>query len=95
MRIGSGAGAATGGSSAELTIPNASGGSVAEVVVINVSAAAYVLPVKTGGSVTNATGMLVNPDAPVILNVKGCQSIAHLQVAAAGRITCNPIENHS
>lgn len=94
IKLSPGTGAATGGTSVATEIPNASGGNKAEVVAVNVSVAAYVLPVQSGGSVTNTTGMIVNVGNPVILDVKGYFAIAHLQVAAAGRISITPVENH-
>ena len=93
FKISTGTGVATGGSSTATTIPNAADGNVAENVLVNVSVAAYVLPGLSGGAVTAATGMIVNPGNPIALNVTGYAAIAHLQVASAGRITITPIEN--
>lgn len=95
IKISSGAGEATGASSDVLAIPNASGGNVAEIVAVSVSAAAYILPCLSSGSVSNATGMLVNPEmCPVILNVKGHTHIAHIRLTSDGVITISPVENH-
>jgi hypothetical protein len=94
MRISTGTVVDTTNGSVATTIPNASGGNKAEVVVINVTTATYVLPVATGGAVTSSTGMIVNPDFPLVLNVKGFLSVAHLYVNSAGRISINPVENH-
>jgi hypothetical protein len=89
-----GAGAVVGGTSATTAIPNTADGKTALVCLITVSEDTYVLPVLTGGAVTNVTGIIVTPESGgILLHTGGIDLIAHLQVSGAGRICITPIES--
>ncbi len=88
-----GAGAAPGGVSAAVAIPNDASGNRARFVLISVSKSTYVRPGDSTVTAAN-TDLLVNPQAPVALNVNGQTHIAHLEAeVAAGRIVISPIEH--
>ncbi|MDP3677310.1 MAG: hypothetical protein Q8R44_19795 [Novosphingobium sp.] len=96
LTLGTIIGEATGGSSDNLAIPNDASGNKAKRIWVNVTSAAYILPTTASGSVTSTTGMVLSPgDGGIILEVASSTfvSIAHLQVAAAGRISIASVEN--
>ena len=91
--ITSGAGDDIDGSSDTTAIPNDASGVKAKTVLITVSAAAYILPVQSGGAVTSAAGTIVTPESGgIALAVGGFHSIAYLQVSGAGQINISPLE---
>lgn len=96
LRVGSGVGEDVDGTPDTIALPNAANGAVAEMVLVTVTEDTYVLPVKTGGAVATTTGIIVTPESGgILLNVKGLQLIAHVQVSATGNtqnITVNPVE---
>jgi len=95
LRLGPGVGAATGAASATLAVPTTAGGSAPENVYITADTFnCYVRAGLTGDTVTNATGAVVPANGPgLLLNVKGCTHIIHLQGSGgAGRICVSPVE---
>lgn len=86
-----GTGATSGAASATITIPNDSSGSVARKVLITVEGSTYVLPGASGVTATTSS-IIVNPESPLLLDVRGLTHIAHLQLTAAQRITVTPVE---
>lgn len=95
LQLGTAISAATGGSSTATAIPNDAAGNKATIVLVKVEiAAAFILPGGSGTSVTNTTGTLVGPgDNGLLLHTGSNTHIAHLQQAAAGRISITAIEN--
>lgn len=97
LHLGTAISAATGASSVATAIPNNAVAAKARVVLVRVEiAAAFIRPTTSGGTVDNTNGTLVGPgDGGLLLHVAGSDvtHIAHIQQAAAGRISITSIEN--
>lgn len=80
-------------SSDSIAIPTV-GGVSARRVLITVSTATYVSAGNgSGGTITNANGILVTPESGgLIMDVVGSTHIYHIRSAADGRITITPLE---
>ena len=83
-------------SSDTTAIPNDASGVQASTVLVTVTADAYVRPVVSGGTVTNANGVIITPECGgMMFNVRGLgasAAIAYLQVSGVGRITIAAVE---
>lgn len=85
--------ATTGASSATVAIPNDSTGSIARYVLLNATGNAWVLPVVgAGGSVAAGSGILLNANNGIVLNVRGQTHIAHIQQGSAQTVNIVPLE---
>lgn len=83
----------TSGTSASATIPNDSSGSIPRYVRIAATAAAYVRFGKTTATAVT-TDMLVQPgDSQIVAVPGGCDKVAAIQDAAAGKVQVSPCEN--
>lgn len=89
--VANGASITTSGTSASATIPNDSTGTRASFVRITTTVAAYV-KIGSGAQTAVTTSMLVNPEHELIVDVHGNDTIAAIQVAAAGVVNIIPIE---
>lgn len=88
---GSGASITTSGSSASVAIPTTASGTPARFALVTCTAAAYIRP--GDGSVTaTTTDIILQPNYPLKLVVAGFESLAALQVSAAGKVNIVPIE---
>lgn len=83
----------TSGASASATIPNNSSGNLPRYVRIAATAAAYVRFDKTTATAVT-TDMLVQPgDSQILAVPAGCDKVAAIQDAAAGKVQVSPLEN--
>lgn len=87
-----GANITTGLTSASAAIPVTSSGALPSYVRLCATVACYA---KVGPSTVAAAAgdILINPETPVILYVRGVTHIAAIQAAAAGVLNIAPIEN--
>jgi hypothetical protein len=92
MVFATGVNIATSGTSASATIPNMSSGELPRYIRVSASLAAYVRLGKTTATAVN-TDMMVQPGDAVVMCVAGCDTIAALQVSAAGVVQVSPMEN--
>lgn len=81
----------SGGSSAQIAIPNDASGATAKVVRISANGTATVKAVLTGVAATT-NDLLVGPGDAVYLHVQGFTHIAYIQLAAGSKINIAPIE---
>jgi len=81
----------SGGSSAEVAIPNNGDGATARYVRIAATGTCHVKPVLTGTDATT-NDILVGPGDAVFLNVQGYTHIAYIQQASASKIVITPVE---
>lgn len=90
--VASGANITTSGTSARVTIPNASSGEAPRYIRVSATQAAYI---KLGGeTVTAAAGdLMVQPADAVILTVSRNTYIAAIQQGTAGVVNVAPLEN--
>ncbi|WP_343577944.1 hypothetical protein [Pseudomonas sp.] len=88
-----GATIATGAASASAGIPKASSGEYPRYIRIAATAAAYVR-IGKGAQTAIATDLLVQPgDAVVLAVASGLDTVAAIQVTAAGVVQISPLEN--
>ena len=81
----------SGGTSAEVAIPNSTDGATAKYIRIAALAAAHVKPVLTGTAATT-NDILVQPGDAVFMNVQGFTHIAYIQNASGAKIVITPLE---
>ena len=85
--------AATGGASAQITIPNDSSGRVPSYIRVAGINECYV-KLGVAGVVATTNDVLIQPADSIILQVpKGVTTIAHIQGTTAGKINVIPLEN--
>lgn len=82
----------TGAASASASIPNASSGQKPLYIRVVATAAAYVRLGKTTATAV-AGDALVQPGDGLVLSTNGLDTIAAIQVAAAGVVQVSPLEN--
>ena len=87
-----GATIATGAASASVAIPNASSGQKPLYIRVVATVAAYVRLGKTTATAV-AGDALVQPGDGLILSTNGLDTIAAIQVAAAGVVQVSPLEH--
>jgi len=83
----------TSGTSASASLPAMSSGDLPRYVRIAATAAAYVRFGKTTATAVN-TDMLIQPgDSQIVAVPGGCDKVAAIQDAAAGKVQVSPCEN--
>jgi hypothetical protein len=82
----------TGAASAQTAIPVAGGGVTPKFVRLQALANCYV---RCGvvGVVATVNDLLLSPNEAVILNVRGCSTIASIQETAAAKFNITPLDD--